>query len=118
MTKLSDTQSVTEGKLTRVEHGGKTLLLTRVGDDYYAIDNSCPHLGLPMAHGEVRDGAITCPFHGSRFDVCTGANLDWVNGVAGIKTPKWTHKLIALGKKPAPIQTRKLTVDGDALMLP
>lgn len=117
MARVASVGEVSEGKLKKVEHDGKTLLLTKVGDEYYAIENRCSHLGLSLAMGELRDGTITCPFHGSRFDVRTGENLDWVNGVAGIKTPAWTHKLIALGRRPAPIRTHRLTLDGDGLSL-
>jgi phenylpropionate dioxygenase-like ring-hydroxylating dioxygenase large terminal subunit len=28
----------------------------------------CPHLGASLALGSVRDGCITCPFHGMRFN--------------------------------------------------
>ena len=53
---------------------------------------------------KVEDGKVVCPFHGSSFDLATGENADWCNGVAGLNTPKWTHSLIALGKKPAPLE--------------
>jgi nitrite reductase/ring-hydroxylating ferredoxin subunit len=115
--KIASIQDVKEGAVTKVQHNGKSYVLTKVGADYYAVENRCPHLGLPLAGGRVQDGTITCPFHGSRFDICTGANLDWVNGVLGVKTPKWTHKLIGLGQQPAPVTSHKLTVEGDALKL-
>lgn len=36
----------------------------------------CPHLLGPLDSGEVAsDGTITCPWHGYRFDVETGANM-------------------------------------------
>jgi hypothetical protein len=33
----------------------------------------------------VDGNIITCPFHGSKFDMCTGENLDCVTGIAGTK---------------------------------
>ena len=48
---------------------------------------------------------LKCPWHGSRFDVRTGENMDWVNAFAGIPMPKWTHGMISMGKAPAPLQT-------------
>ena len=115
---LAKTDEVSEGQLTKVTTDGQTYLLTRVGDDYYAIKNSCPHLGLSLAGGTVEDAKLRCPWHGSCFDVRTGENLDWVNAVRGISMPKWTHRMIALGKSPGPITTHKLIVDGGELRLP
>lgn len=87
---------------------GKSIVVARVGEGYCAVINKCPHLGLPMAGGKVENGVITCPFHNSRFDMCTGKNLDWVQGVVGVKLPEWSRKIIALGKEPTPIQSFKV----------
>jgi nitrite reductase/ring-hydroxylating ferredoxin subunit/uncharacterized membrane protein len=41
-----------------------------------AIANTCSHLGGPLGEG-ARDGdVVVCPWHGSRFDVCSGAVLE------------------------------------------
>jgi len=42
----------------------------------FAIQNVCPHAGLPLDGGELCGAAITCPFHGYTYNVCTGANVD------------------------------------------
>jgi nitrite reductase/ring-hydroxylating ferredoxin subunit len=84
---------------------GTRLLLTRVGGEVRAIENKCPHLGLSMARGKVEGATITCPWHGSSFDFCTGKNLDWIRSVAGMSVPQWTRGLIAFGKQAAPVRT-------------
>jgi nitrite reductase/ring-hydroxylating ferredoxin subunit len=84
---------------------GVRLLLTRVGGEVRAIENRCPHLGLSMARGKVEGSVITCPWHGSSFDVCTGENRDWITAVAGVKVPDWSRGLIAFGKKPTGVRT-------------
>jgi nitrite reductase/ring-hydroxylating ferredoxin subunit/uncharacterized membrane protein len=38
-----------------------------------AIAERCTHRGAPLHEGEVSQGRVTCPWHGSRFDVCSGA---------------------------------------------
>jgi len=81
------------------------LLLSRIDGDVKAVIDKCTHLGMPMRKGKFDDGVITCPFHGSRFDIATGENLDWVSGVMGMKAPKWACKLIEMGKQPAPLTT-------------
>lgn len=37
------------------------------------LANRCSHRGGPLAEGEVDDGCLRCPWHGSEFDVTTGA---------------------------------------------
>ena len=44
---------------------------------YYAIDNECPHAGLPLEEGDVRGNIITCRFHGYTYDLKDGKNVDF-----------------------------------------
>lgn len=94
---------VKENQAFAVKAGATPLLLTRVNGAVHAVSSKCPHLGLSLAKGKVEGGSITCPFHGSRFDVCSGDNLDWCNAVVGVPVPGWTSRLIAMGKKPQPL---------------
>jgi phenylpropionate dioxygenase-like ring-hydroxylating dioxygenase large terminal subunit len=36
----------------------------------------CPHLGGPLDQAPVSGGCVQCPWHGYRFDLCTGRNVD------------------------------------------
>jgi nitrite reductase/ring-hydroxylating ferredoxin subunit len=94
---------------------GTSVAVARVGEGYCAVVNKCPHLGLPIAGGKVENGVITCPFHNSRFELCSGKNLDWVQGVVGVKLPNWSRKIVALGKEPTPILSFVVTEDGGKL---
>ena len=51
------------------------LLLIRVGDQFFAIEDVCTHDGFPMTEGPLEGTEITCPRHGARFDVTTGKAL-------------------------------------------
>lgn len=46
-----------------------------VAGQLYAHLTECPHLGGPLEHAPVVDGTITCPWHGYRFDLESGAPL-------------------------------------------
>ncbi len=46
--------------------GGRSVLLSRVGDKPVCYENACAHLGMPLDMGEVRDGVLVCPHH--RFE--------------------------------------------------
>lgn len=49
--------------------------LYRVGATLCAISDRCPHAGSPLASGAFEGQVITCPRHGSQFDVQTGERL-------------------------------------------
>jgi nitrite reductase/ring-hydroxylating ferredoxin subunit len=49
-----------------------TISVYRVGDDYYAIDDRCPHKGVSLAKGTFQDAVVTCPAHHFTVDVRTG----------------------------------------------
>lgn len=40
-----------------------------------AAEDACPHAGAVLSEGELEDGVVTCPRHGSRFDVRTGERV-------------------------------------------
>ncbi len=103
---------VRENELLAARADGIAVLLTRVGGRAYAIENKCAHLGWSMARGSIQGATLQCPWHGAKYDVCTGRSLDWVNGVVGMSLPQWTHRLIALGKGPAPVRTFAIFEEG------
>jgi len=56
-----------------VDVGGEAILVTRsTSGELCAIANTCSHFGGPLAEGERDGDVVVCPWHGSRFDVCTG----------------------------------------------
>jgi nitrite reductase/ring-hydroxylating ferredoxin subunit len=48
-----------------------------VGGDIHAIDDLCPHVGDSLAGGPITGCIVTCPGHGWRFDVRSGASPDF-----------------------------------------
>ena len=58
-----------------VECGGRSLALSNIDGEVYAIDNVCTHDGGPLGEGEIDGFQIICPRHGARFDICTGAAM-------------------------------------------
>jgi nitrite reductase/ring-hydroxylating ferredoxin subunit len=53
-----------------------TICLFADGEDVYAVDNRCPHMGFPLHRGTVCDGILTCHWHHARFDLATGGTFD------------------------------------------
>ena len=70
-------EDVPEGRGATVElRGGRELALYNVAGRFHAVENFCPHKGAPLADGELCGHAVTCDWHGWRFDVTTGACLN------------------------------------------
>jgi 3-phenylpropionate/trans-cinnamate dioxygenase ferredoxin subunit len=73
--RVADQAELPENKMMIVVVGGKEVLLANVEGSYYAIANKCTHLGGSLGKGVLEGSIVTCPRHGSRFDVKTGENV-------------------------------------------
>lgn len=73
-----------EGQVRVVQCGTRSLAVSNVDGELYAIDNLCTHDNGPLGEGELRNGRIICPRHGAAFDARTGKalTLPAVRGVA------------------------------------
>lgn len=63
---------IPENALLGVDLGDVPVLLVRIGGDVHAMGRICTHEYADLAEGELDDGCVVCPLHGSRFDVVTG----------------------------------------------
>jgi 3-phenylpropionate/trans-cinnamate dioxygenase ferredoxin subunit len=98
------TSEVPPGKLTAVDLEGVELLLTNQQGAYYAVDRRCTHMGENLCEGSLDGSIVTCPRHGARFDVTTGAAV----GKA---------KLLFLAKLPKNLRTYPVKVEGDEILI-
>ena len=74
-TRVAVAQEVPVGTSKQLIVGGRTLALFNVEGVFHAIDDTCPHRGGPLSEGELAGTEVTCPWHGARFDVTSGAVL-------------------------------------------
>ena len=63
---------LTDGMLIKGMAGDTPILLYKKGDTVCAISETCSHAGGPLSEGELDGNLVQCPWHASRFDVCTG----------------------------------------------
>ena len=63
------------GQKKGVRVGLSQLLLVNVEGSFYAVGSRCPHMHLSLIKGPLEGNVITCPHHGSQFDVKTGEVL-------------------------------------------
>jgi nitrite reductase (NADH) small subunit/3-phenylpropionate/trans-cinnamate dioxygenase ferredoxin subunit len=73
---LGPAEEMADGQCRTVTGPGKAISVFRVGDQFYAIDDMCPHAGASLGAGHVEDGVVTCPWHFWRFRLCDGAWAD------------------------------------------
>jgi nitrite reductase/ring-hydroxylating ferredoxin subunit/uncharacterized membrane protein len=84
-TRVAPDADVTEAP-RRVLAGETPVMLLRHDGNVIALDARCPHRGAPMEEGEVHDGCITCPWHGSTFRLDDGA---LVHGPSVLDLPQY-----------------------------
>jgi 3-phenylpropionate/trans-cinnamate dioxygenase ferredoxin subunit len=60
------------GKPVKLEKAGKSICVTRVGDEVFAIDDTCSHSEASLSEGDVSGFKIECWLHGAEFDLRTG----------------------------------------------
>ncbi len=70
--KVAETTELSAGNKKKISVEGKDILLTNIQNSYYAIDNTCPHMGGSLYDGDLDGSHIICPKHGSIFDVTSG----------------------------------------------
>ena len=62
------------GSATKFEVGGRNIAVVRIGDDVYAIGDTCSHADVSLSEGEVWADTkeLECWKHGSSFSLVTG----------------------------------------------
>ena len=73
-------------KLVHVD--GQRIVVARTDNGVAAFDDRCTHRGGPLSDGTLICGTVQCPWHGSQFDVRTGAV-----GAGPAKEPIATHSV-------------------------
>lgn len=60
------------GKMKGAEVGGKKMLIANLDGKFFAMRSVCNHMGGPLEQGKLAGNVVTCPWHGSQWDVTTG----------------------------------------------
>ena len=89
--------SLSDGQPVKVEKNGRTICVTRIGNEVFAVDDTCSHSDASLSECEVLDFKIECWLHGAEFDLRTGEAV----------TPPAV----------APIKVYPVSVDGDSVTI-
>ncbi|MBD2294321.1 Rieske (2Fe-2S) protein [Anabaena sphaerica FACHB-251] len=83
-TKILEANALSSGAREVVKVGNRNILVLNHENQLYAVENTCPHLKLPMKSGKIQNGAIVCSFHRSAFDLNTGEVKTWCPWPPGV----------------------------------
>jgi 3-phenylpropionate/trans-cinnamate dioxygenase ferredoxin subunit len=99
------------GQMKMFDVGNREILLARVGEDFYAADDRCPHMGARLSEGKLEKTVVTCPRHHSQFDLVDGHAVRWTD-YSGIKL-----SMAKAFKSPRPVKTYKVKVEEGKVMV-
>ena len=105
------TGELQEGTMKDVTVNGREILLAKAGGNYYASDNRCPHMGGKLSKGKLEGTVVTCPLHGSQFDLRNGQVVRWLKG-SGLLS-----KVGKILKSPRQLTTYKVRVEDDNILI-
>jgi 3-phenylpropionate/trans-cinnamate dioxygenase ferredoxin subunit len=74
MTQL-DFSVLVEGKPVAIDVDGVAVCVAKVGDEVFAVADTCTHSEASLSEGEITGTKIECWLHGAEFDLRTGQAL-------------------------------------------
>jgi len=97
MARVSAGSKFAEGEIRVFEIDGINVSVAAAGGRLYAFDDACTHMGCSLGEGKLEGTTVTCPCHGSQFDVTSGA--------------------IIRGPAQRPVRSRSVEVEGGDLLV-
>ena len=75
LVRVGNAKDVAEGAMRVFDVDGTKVNIAMALGHLYAFDDACTHMGCSLAKGKLDGTTVTCPCHGSQFDVTSGAVL-------------------------------------------
>jgi nitrite reductase/ring-hydroxylating ferredoxin subunit len=72
---LLSREQLPEGKPHLLLHPPDHLVVVRLGDEVFALDQRCSHAGASLINGAILGRSLACRAHGCRFDLASGLLL-------------------------------------------
>lgn len=73
--KIAETSELENNQVKKFEINDTKIALFKIEDNFYATSDTCTHAEASISEGEIEDDTITCPHHGAKFNIKTGAAL-------------------------------------------
>ena len=97
MVRVSAGSKFAEGEMRVFDVDGTKVSVAVAGGRLYAFDDACTHMGCSLGEGKLEGMTVTCPCHGSQFDVTSGA--------------------VVRGPAQRPVRSRSVQIEGDDLLV-
>jgi len=97
MVRVSAGGKLAEGEMRVFDVDGTKVSVATVEGRLYAFDDACTHMGCSLGEGKLEGTTVTCPCHGSQFDVTSGA--------------------VIRGPAQRPVRSRSVEVEGENLQI-
>src|ERR1700752_5278389 len=97
LVRVGDAKDVVDDGMRVFDVEGTKVNVANALGHLYAFDDTCTHLGCPLAKGKLDGTTVTCPCHGSAFDITSGAVLR--------------------GPAQQPVRSRLVQVEGEDLLV-
>ena len=95
--RIENARGIAAGEMRVFDVAGTKVNIASVGGQLHAFDDTCTHRACSLAKGTLDGTTVTCPCHGSQFDVTSGEVLR--------------------GPAQQPVRSRLVNVEGDDLLV-
>jgi len=102
-------------KMKHVEVNGTEILVANVGGTFYAVNDRCGHMSARLSMGTLSGTVVTCPLHGSRFDVTTGKKV--AGPVLQEEALTQRQRELIMPVKTYDLPTHSVKVDGESILV-
>jgi len=75
---VKEYKNLEENQMMEVNSDNHLIVLALKNGKYYAVSGKCTHLGCKLVNGVYDNGRITCPCHGSQFNIEDGSVVKWI----------------------------------------
>lgn len=75
LVRIENATDIPAGEMRVFDVAGTKVNIAGVGGQLHAFDDTCTHKACSLAKGKLDGTTVTCPCHGSQFDVTTGEVL-------------------------------------------
>ncbi|MGH9971191.1 MAG: Rieske (2Fe-2S) protein [Pyrinomonadaceae bacterium] len=97
LVRVGNANDIFAGEMRVFDVAGTKVNVASAGGHLHAFDDTCTHRGCSLAEGKLDGTRVTCPCHGSEFDVTSGAVLR--------------------GPAQSPVRSRLVRAEGDDLLV-
>ena len=97
LVRIENGRDIAGGQMRVFDVAGTRVNIASVGGQLHAFDDTCTHRACSLAKGKLDGTTVTCPCHGSQFDVTTGEVLR--------------------GPAQQPVRSRLVQIEGESLLV-